>query len=155
MSGRFWIGAVLGLLVANAAAMGILVAAAGADSSHHVVDDYYRKALAWDQEMAAERASRELGWTGRLAVDGDGAVELRLTDAAGAPITGATVRASGFHRAAAGDPVHLELAEVAPGHYRGRPVRTRAGIHELRVSAERGSARWRQAAVVDLPGARP
>jgi nitrogen fixation protein FixH len=155
VSGRFWIGAVVGLLVGNAAAMVILVAAAGADSSHHVVDDYYRKALAWDQEMAADRASRELGWTGRIHAGSDAAIELALIDGDGAPVSGAAVRASAFHRAAAADVQVVDLTEVAPGRYRGRPARGRAGIHELQVTAERGAARWRQAAVLDLPGARP
>ncbi len=158
MSGRSWIGAVVGLLAGNAIAMGVLVAASTTGATHHVVPDYYRKALAWDQEMAIERASQALGWRAGLRAEpatGGTALEITLVDRDGAPVVGAAVALSAFHRADAGSIQRIALAEVGGGRYRGQAPLRRAGVHEITVSAERGADRWRGTLVGELPGASP
>ncbi len=158
MSGRVWIGAVVVLLAGNALAMGALVVASGSGSTHHVVPDYYRKALAWDEEMAVDRASQALGWRAQLRAEpaaGGTALDILLVDRDGAPVAGAAVAVSAFHRIDAGNIHRIALVDAGGGHYRAQAPLRRAGVHELTVSAERGAAFWRATLVDELPGASP
>lgn len=82
----------------------------------------YADALDYDRVIDARRAAAALGYTARVEVSG-GAVTYRLTDAAGAPVTGLT-GALVYRRAdtRAADATH-PFTEAAPGVYRAaRPA---------------------------------
>lgn len=92
---------------------------------------YYDKALAWNDRAAALAIPRQEGWQ-TVATAHNSLVTLSLADAQMAPITGATVSAQVFHRAAALDRHSLNFVETAPGIYRA-PIPSRStGLWDLR-----------------------
>jgi nitrogen fixation protein FixH len=108
--------------------------------------DYYRKALDWDTRQARARESQALGWIARAWADGATAatrtVSVSITDAHGAALSGAAVRATTFPNTRAGQARELSFFEVSPGVYRAELGAARPGIWELRCSATRGQARF-------------
>ena len=125
-----WLLAIAGLLAANVISMVILVVVA-----HHgraqVIPDYYARATHYDDELASASHSRALGWRVEVSATGD-AIAARAVDAAGAPITGATVRVTGYQRAYASDVVDIELAPAGAGLYCGA-LPARRGWYDLVV----------------------
>lgn len=134
-SGRSWIVFVVILLVANAAAMGFLIAKAG-DPTPRVLPDYYRKAVAWDETAAARRASDALGWSTAIELDRSH-LTVRLTDRSGAPVAGAAIEVIARHRSRADQAVTLVLDEQAGGVYVGTLPGRQPGLHELALTARR------------------
>jgi nitrogen fixation protein FixH len=145
--GRFWIGFVVALLVGNAAAMVFLIAKAG-DPTPRVLPDYYRRAVAWDETAAVRRASAALGWSAE-ATWTDQELVVVLTDASGAPIRGATVAIVARHRSRADRRASLALSERGDGRYAGTLAAEQAGLHELEVTASRGSDTFVSTQVVE------
>ncbi len=137
MSGRLWIGLVIGLLLGNAAAMGVLLAKAG-DTSQRVLPDYYRRAVAWDETAAARRASAALGWSVEASLDGVGAL-VSLVDATGAPIRNAHVAVAVRPRSRADHVRSARLQEISAGHYQGALPLAQPGLQELELTAKRGA----------------
>lgn len=91
-----WGGFVVGLLSLQVAGGIFAIMLATGDESVAVVPDYHQKALQWDQEMAVQEASRQLGWTFDLQVisqdaedrsDGSPGMSLFLTDKNDVPVT--------------------------------------------------------------------
>lgn len=146
-SGRFWIGFVVALLVGNAAAMGVLIAKAG-DPTPRVLPDYYARAVAWDETAAERRASAALGWSAEAAWTGSQVVVV-LTDASGAPVTGATVEIVARHRSRADRRTTVGLVERGAGRYAGTLAPAQIGLHELEVTASRGADSFVSTAVVE------
>jgi nitrogen fixation protein FixH len=136
-AGHRWILIVIGLLAGNVLAVVILITAAGPASADRVLPRYYERAAEFDGLLAEEAASTALGWTARTTIAGTG-VEIRLVDGAGAPIAGARVDVTGFHRAHAGAAVELALGEDAAGVYRAELPAARPGWWELTVRGTRG-----------------
>jgi nitrogen fixation protein FixH len=141
-----WPAALAGLLVAGAAFDLVFLAIASRDPSFAVERDYYRKALAWDGEMAQQAANAELGWrvTGALtaarARDGRGRLEVSVADAAGAPLAGALVSGDVFHSARAAQVHEVALREEAPGRYAAVVPASRPGWWEVRLRVSRAGA---------------
>src|ERR1043165_7124993 len=112
-----WLLAIAGLLVANVIAMVTLAVAANRGGAQ-IIPDYYTKATHYDDELDSSSRSRALGWRIEIAVAG-GVIDATLVDASGAPITGATVRITGYQRAHASEVVDVALSATTEGHYRG------------------------------------
>ena len=101
--GSLWpwvIGAALALHVIGSL---VVVAIATSDSSYGVEEDYYQKAVNWDEKRAQDRTNAELGWSLEFEVfppqrPGERpTIEIRLADNTGEPLTGASVtRASPY-----------------------------------------------------------
>lgn len=127
---------VVGLLVGNVIAMVVLAMMAHSEPPQ-VVANYYERAAHFDDTMAAQAASRALGWRATVTVAHDG-VMVVLVDRAGAPISDAHVVASGAARAGYGDHYELVLVASGPGHYRASYA-ARLGMHDLVVRADRGA----------------
>ena len=134
-----WLLAIAGLLVANVVGMVILAVVA-----HHgraqVIPDYYARAAHYDDELASSSRSRALGWRVEVSATGD-AIDARVLDASGAPITGATVRITGYQRAYASDVVDIALAPAGAGHYRGA-MPARRGWYDLVVRVDARGDRY-------------
>ena len=122
------------------------------DPSHAVVEDYDKKALAWDEHRIAQAASDALGWSARVALAPAGGLRVALADRDGAPVAGARVTAEVFHRARAGRAVKLDLAETEPGTYAGAVAVDRPGRWVVRLVAERGGDRFLDASEVFVAG---
>jgi nitrogen fixation protein FixH len=112
-----------------------------------IEDDYYNKALHWDDYIAQEQASRKLGWTSDLAVrDGSGAqgvmghrtISVALNDSKGQPVDAATIHMVVFHHAHATDCHDVILHPVQPGVYQADVPMSYAGTWEFRFTVTRG-----------------
>ena len=150
--GLFWILLVIGLLAGNGVAMAVLIAESG-DPSDRVLPDYYRRAVAYDDTIAALRASDELGWQvgSRLVAAAPGRARLAVTiaDGAGAPVAGGSVEAEVRHRSV-GTPVAFALVEQAPGRYEVELPVAAVGLFVVDVRARRGEDHYAGHATVEL-----
>ncbi len=126
-----WVGVIVGLLVGNVVATGVLIAA-----SHHggsrVIPAYYDQAVHYDDVMAQARRNLELGWNVELARD----LSVRIRDRGGAPIDDARVHVAGTTRAT-GAPVAASLASAGAGVYRAHSAHA-VGWQDLTITVERG-----------------
>lgn len=142
-----WLLAIAGLLVANVIAM-VTLAVAANHGGAQVIPDYYAKATHYDDELDSSSRSRALGWRVDVAVAGD-AIDATVIDASGAPITGATVRITGYQRAHASEVVDVALIATTAGHYRGAMPRRR-GWYDLVVWVDARDAHYTNRVVVEL-----
>jgi hypothetical protein len=146
--GRHWIWIVVALLSGNALAVAALAVIATGDPSHHVIEDYYQKALAWDEKMAQDRENHQLGW--RIGLElaprpgGDMLVQARLIDRRGRPLSGARLELAAFHKARARWVLRSRLEEDRAGSYRAvLPIR-RAGIWAFEFEVTHQGQRFTQ-----------
>lgn len=109
-----------------------------------VVDDYYGRAVRWDEHQALLRGSRELGWHVTIApsteIDpaGQRVITFTLTDAAGKPVTNATLDVTCTHPAHADAPAHATFPASGDGRYsRTLPMRYQ-GFYDFSVTAKVG-----------------
>lgn len=127
----FWPGMVVALLCMSLTAATITVIVAVSDPSFAVEEDYYGRALRWDEQVAQRSRNAELGWSAEIAVGGGGpgGPELRVTllDRAGEPIEGAAVTATYFHHAFRGEAETIGLAGVGAGGYAAPAAMGRSG----------------------------
>lgn len=143
MKGRLWPWMLGGLLLFGVGVnVGFLVVATG-DPSFAVEEDYYGRALRWDETTREAARNAELGW--RIEVrpapssKGPGWTDLTLSvlDRAGAPVTGGSVSVEAFHHARSGQRLRADFAPSGDAYAASLPMR-RAGLWELRVRVERG-----------------
>ncbi|MGE5185976.1 MAG: FixH family protein [Acidobacteriota bacterium] len=130
-----WVGVIVGLLVGNVAATGVLIAASH-DGASRVIPAYYDQAIHYDDVMAQARRNVELGWRVELAPD----LTVRVHDRAGAPIDDARVHLAGYTRAS-GAPVDANLVRAGAGVYRGSVAHGR-GWQDLTVTVARGGDKY-------------
>jgi len=119
--------------------------------SYAVEEDYYEKALHWDEKRAQDRRNIELGWRIEIevappdAAGGPASLVSVLTAADGGPIDGATVTVEAFHNARAGNILRATLAGRGAGRYAAELPMRWSGVWEFRFVAERGSERFTHA----------
>lgn len=82
-----------------------------------VVENSYVASQGFNALLGAAKADRALGWKLDLARGATGAARFRLTDASGALLRGAELRAQAIHPLGAKASVTLTPKEVAPGIY--------------------------------------
>lgn len=104
---------------------------------------YYEAGLAWDERQAEERRVAALGWQVEVEV-ARGDVLVRLLDAAGAPLDGATVEVRALHPARPDRPRAGGLPWRAPGLYGAAVAFDRPGDWELQVDVRRAGERTRR-----------
>ncbi|NUN16199.1 MAG: FixH family protein [Myxococcales bacterium] len=123
----------------------VLVMKATGDPSFVIEEDYYRKAVLWDQTMAQQEKNHQLRWALELTTKpGDTAyapttVSLVLKDAHGEPIRDASIRVEGFHNARAAHVAAATASETTDGFYQAQLDLRRSGLHEFNVHVVRGS----------------
>ena len=137
-AGWKWIAIVTAFLVGNVIAVVVLIASAGS-ASGRVLPSAYERAADYDELLTDLADSDALGWRVAAAIAG-GSVEVRIIDAAGAPVTGARVVVSGYPRVRADAVVTVELREVAGagGTYRGAFAGGRTGWYDVSVASHLG-----------------
>lgn len=141
--GGRWIALVVGLLAANAGVC-LLLVIRSSDAAPSVIPDYYQRAVAWDDDVARQRASDALGWRLGAALEDAGPgveVAVSLTGRDGAPVVGATVEAELRHRSRATGETR-QLREIGPGRYAAALPLATAGLHVVAVVATRGDERF-------------
>jgi len=142
--GSLWPWIIAGALALHVVGSLVMVFVATSNPSYAVEEDYYQKALHWDDKRAQDRANEELGWVLDLEVHpaatpaGEPTLEVRLTDAGGEPLDGAVVAVETFHNARADDILRARLDPVGEGVYRTTLPMRHNGRWELRFTADRG-----------------
>ena len=91
--------------------------------------DYYARAVAWQTEIDAARASAALGWQAEVEL-APGEVRYRLS-AAGRPVTGLTGHLVATRSDTARHDFDVALAEGPPGTYRAARPHTVGGLYRL------------------------
>jgi hypothetical protein len=144
--GVLWPYVIAGALAAHVVGSLIVVLVATSDPSYAVEEDYYQKAVDWDLKRAQDHTNQDLGWLFEFAVarperPGDEpTLEVKLRDAAGSPMTGATIAVETFHNSRSGDILRANLLEAGEaGVYRTTLPMRRNGRWELRFTVDRGS----------------
>lgn len=155
-AGWYWPLIVVGLLAIPVIFGGWLAWEATHDPHELIEKDYYKKAVAWDQHMAAVQASQRLGWkveilTLRQPAPGSAVpVTVRLRDAAGQPLVGAKASVQLLHNRDPKHPVKLELAEAGAGTYQAQAQLTLPGLYQLDGRAARGEDAFQWTERVEL-----
>jgi len=143
-----WPAIVIALLATHVLACMFFIYLATSNPSFAVEEDYYRKAMHWDERRAQERRNAELGWTAELevlpapSVARDPILQLRLGDGRGAPVDGATVAAEAFFNARADRILRHGLEAQGDGVYSAQLPMRRPGRWEFRLVVERGEDRF-------------
>jgi nitrogen fixation protein FixH len=141
--GTLWPCIIAGALGIHVIASLVVVFIATSDPSYAVEEDYYQKAMAWNDKRAQERMNNTLGWNLEFAVEppaspGDEPIlEARIHDAQGEPLTGAWVSVEAFHNNRSGDIIRMQLIPVEDGLYRLQAPMKRNGRWELRFTVDR------------------
>ncbi len=144
----FWPGFVVAILLTSVAAAAITVVAALSDASFAIEENYYEKAVNWDETARQRERNAELAWQIEidLGVDanmrGERELVLSLHSAEGTALDGATISSELFHHARRGDALDLSFEPLGDGRYRTDARVTRNGLWELRTLIERGPDRF-------------
>jgi nitrogen fixation protein FixH len=137
---------IVGLLVAQVLLGMFFLYRATSDPSFAVEEDYYQKAIAWDDKLAQDRVNAELGWRVETSLQsvprtGDSAeLAVKVFDRGGAPVAGATVSVETFHNVRAGNILRGTLGETSPGVYVIALPMRRPGIWEVRLTVNHNGA---------------
>lgn len=140
--GSLWPVIIAGALALHVVASLVVVFIATSDPSYAVEEDYYQKALAWNDRRAQDRMNDSLGWSIDFSVEppatpGDQPMlEMQLQDGAASAMNGAVVSVEAFHNARSGDIVRIQLTPGGDGVYRAPFPADRNGRWELRFSID-------------------
>lgn len=146
--GWYWPLLIVGLMVPVLGANLALVWVSSSDPSFAVEEDYYRKAIEWDDKRAQDRRNEQLGWQldFRVAASRPSGetvgIEAELRDAAGRRIPDASVRLATFHNARAALIFRSELRGDGKGGYATDLPLRRPGLWEFRFEVDRGADRF-------------
>jgi nitrogen fixation protein FixH len=151
--GMGWpIGITVILLATVASNVGVVLLTKD-DPSFAVEPDYYRKAVTWDSMQLVRARSDALAWQVAANVTNASAeratLSLALTDSTGAAVEGATIAGELRHLARAADVQLVTFTATPDGHYAASVPMARAGVWELRVTADRGAARFLHTVRID------
>jgi nitrogen fixation protein FixH len=136
-TGRFWPWLAAGLLAATVAKYAIVLAVIAGDPSIAIEEDYYERAVAWDDERAARSASAALGWSARIEIvaapglPGRAEARIELLDVAGI-----------FHQARAAEAIEVTSTSSAEGFHRLAIPGARTGAWRVEIEATRDGERF-------------
>lgn len=113
----------------------------------------YQKGLRYNETLAAASKANALGWQGTLEAHGapEADIRLTLTNAAGAPIDGASVRLYLTRPTVDGMDQNLPMAPQGSGRYHARATLPAIGVWELRASVAVGEDQQQFTKRVTLP----
>ncbi|ABS63146.1 FixH family protein [Parvibaculum lavamentivorans DS-1] len=102
------------------------------------VEGAYQKGRAYNHLLARMEAQEKLGWKAAIDVapasNGDTALTVTFTDAAGAPLEGLAVHGTFWRPVAAGEDRRMSLTETAPGIYTAVFALAHSGNWLVRIS---------------------
>lgn len=144
MKAKFYMLLPVVLLGLSLAGWAVMISAATGDPSFSVEPSYYKKAAQFEEELARRAHTRELGWHAtvlefRRTDSGEIALEVTLSERAGAPLSGVELQVEALANLRAADPKN----GAAVTDERGRaswllPVGA-PGLWELRLNGRRGT----------------
>jgi hypothetical protein len=147
--GTLWPWIIGGALVLHVVVSLAVVFFATTDASYAIEEDYYQKAINWDEKRAQDRTNDELGWSLAFKVTPpttpgkQPTIEVDLADIKAEPLAGATVSLETFHKARSEDILRITLGPTGEaGRYTASPAMRHNGLWELRFTVDRGGARF-------------
>lgn len=144
-AGALWPWFIGGALVLHVVVSLGVVFFTASNASYAVEEDYYDKAISWDEKRAQDRMNDELEWSLTFSVapptvPGEKPkLDVRLAGANGESLTGATISLETFHKASSGDIIRIAIppSEEA-GQYTASPEMRHNGLWELRFAVDYG-----------------
>lgn len=139
-----WPGIIFMFLGISFTLMSITFYLAISDESFGVEEDYYAKAVVWDETASQKAASDALGWNAEvtlaptLDLSGKRAVMVVLTDNEGEAVEATPSPVFAFHHARRNETQNFDLARIARGRYSAGAPLERDGLWQLRLRFERG-----------------
>lgn len=137
--GWYWPLIVICLLAIPIFANFYLMARANGDPSFVIENDYYRKAVAWDGQMAQDKANLQLGWHAQIVQTRPFEVDVQLLDKQGNPLQNAVLTAQSLANARAGDVQPVQVTALAHGKFKLAIAQRFVGLYELRLMVKRGT----------------
>lgn len=143
-----WPAVIIGALALHVVISLVTVWIATSNPSYAVEEDYYQKAIHWDEKRAQDGRNSVLGWqiafdVSPSAVVGEpAALDLALTDSSGRPLAGATVTVETFHNARAGEILRARMVTDHDGRCSAPLSAKRTGVWEFRFFIEHESDRF-------------
>lgn len=142
-----WPGLPLMMLAAVVVVDVSMIVVASRDRSFAVAATADEGDAGWERTVARRAANEATGWTPRVEVHRAGpglpsTVLVRLEDAAGVPVEGATVRAEAFHHALASERRDVTFEELLPGVHQAFCELSRDGRWAFDLVIERGDEAW-------------
>ena len=140
--GSLWPVIIAGALAFHVVASLVVVFIATSDPSYAVEEDYYQKALAWNDKRAQDRTNETLGWSIDFSVEPPAApgdqstIEVTLQDGHSSPLNGAIVSVEAFHNARSADILKFQLTPEGEGTYRSSFPAKHNGRWEIRFTIE-------------------
>jgi nitrogen fixation protein FixH len=148
---RWPIGLQLIMAMVISANVVLLYLATHADASRPL-EDWYERAVNWDETQALQESSRDLGWSVAWSVPmgpeyGPGMprpVDLAVSDRHGEPVSGleGAVRAVRPAGTASGDRAEIAELPQSPGTYRCLLRFSAAGLWQLDATLEQEALTW-------------
>lgn len=129
----------VGLLALLLTIQVVMVSLATDDPGFAVEENYYQRAVDWDQQAAQRATNQQLGWTVHWTAtphsEGTGRLAMKLKAADGSPITEARLELIAFPNSRSSQRQSLTARELEPGHYVASFVLSRLGLWEFRLAA--------------------
>jgi hypothetical protein len=151
-----WALVPVALLSSSALGVGSMAVVATRDPHFATEQDYYKKAISWDQTQAQAASNQRLGYVlelpTRVEFDAQRSalVELTLRDRLGQPVTGARLSADAFANAYSGELVHAVFEEQSAGRYRAKLRVNHAGQWVFEIVGSSAGARFTAELRADL-----
>lgn len=137
--GWYWPLLVVCLLAIPICANFYLMARANGDPSFVIENDYYRKAVAWDGQMAQDKANLALGWLAQIVQARPFEVDVQLLDKEGKPLENAALTAQSLANARAGDVRPVRVTPLGQGKFTLVIPQRFVGLYELRLTVKHGT----------------
>lgn len=102
-----------------------------------VSDEPYRKGLAYNQRIEADKEQQSLGWSGEITLAGSGnALDIVVADSKGNPISRLGFEGRIGRPSTAAMDIALEVKETAPGRYEAAFATLEAGTWQVDLAAK-------------------
>lgn len=155
-----WPGMVIVFILGNIAVCAVTVSLAMRAGDRGVEPEYYKKAMHWDQAVAAQEASDKLGW--RIVFSEQPSVgqpvRVRVVDVSGLDVPDAIISLETFHHATASKRFDVTLTRDANGvdAVAAEFTPDREGLWEFRWKVESPAGKFElEHAVVVMPASQP
>ena len=141
-----WPALVVGLLLFNITASMTILFFAKSDGGPEIIPDYYEQSVNFNDQMLAEQASAQTGWSVELALAGE-VGELTVTDRQGQALEELKGRITFYRpqRAQELGESELQPSPDSPGQYRFENLTHRideAGLWDLAIELHDGELRY-------------
>ena len=138
----FYPGLVIAILSMSFIANGYLLYSAQSDGGPQIIDDYYDKAVSWEESQKIQKTSDAMQWGVKVVmgehVDKNRRVHLTIQDQRGTPVEKLQGLVKLHHPAIKALASEAELQEVAPGRYEVLLPINRKGLWDFIVDAKVG-----------------